>query len=87
MSITGPDSELDPAGRVDWLRENIQVHNRAYYEQDSPLIADVEYDELLRELRFLEDAHPDLITPDSPTQSGVGGSPSTQFSPVKHSFR
>ena len=87
MSITGPDSELDPAGRVDWLREQIHTHNQAYYERDAPIIADAEYDLLMRELRFLEDAHPDLITAQSPTQSGVGGSPSEQFSPVQHRRR
>jgi len=87
VNITGPDSELDPAGRVDWLREAIKVHNQAYYDRDASIIADAEYDQLIRELRFLEDAHPDLITPDSPTHSGVGGSPSEQFSPVKHGRR
>ena len=71
--MTGPDSELDPAGRVDWLRELIHEHNQAYYERDSPIIADADYDLLIRELRFLEEAHPDLITAESPTQSGVGG--------------
>ena len=85
--MTGPDSELDPAGRVDWLRELIHEHNQAYYERDAPIIADADYDLLIRELRFLEEAHPDLITPESPTQSGVGGSPSEQFSPVEHRRR
>ena len=85
--MTGPDSELDPAGRVDWLRELIHEHNQAYYERDAPIIADADYDLLIRELRFLEEAHPDLITAESPTQSGVGGSPSDQFSPVEHRRR
>jgi NAD-dependent DNA ligase len=44
VSITGPDSELDPAGRVDWLREQIHTHNQAYYERDAPIIADADYD-------------------------------------------
>jgi DNA ligase (NAD+) len=85
--MTGPDSELDPAGRVDWLRELIHQHNQAYYERDAPIISDADYDLLIRELRFLEDSHPDLITAESPTQSGIGGSPSEQFSPVQHRRR
>jgi len=87
VSFSGPDGELDPAGRVDWLREQIAEHNQAYYERDAPIIADAEYDLLMRELRFLEAAHPDLLTPQSPTQAGVGGSPSEQFSPVEHRRR
>jgi DNA ligase (NAD+) len=81
-----PDPELDPAGRVDWLRDQIRTHNRAYYELDAPLIADADYDQLVRELQALETAHPDLITPDSPTQT-VGGPLSVQFAPVEHRIR
>lgn len=77
------DGVLDPAGRIDELREIIRHHSRLYYEQDSPEIPDAEFDALLRELIALEDQHPDLITPDSPTQS-VGGSATTTFSPVEH---
>ncbi|MFM7069197.1 MAG: NAD-dependent DNA ligase LigA, partial [Actinomycetes bacterium] len=79
-----PDAGLDPAGRVDWLVSQIRHHDRAYYEQDTPEIPDADYDALVRELRTLEAEHPDLITPDSPTQHGVGGAPSTQFAPVEH---
>ncbi len=86
MPDPGPDPELDPAGRVDWLREEIRRHNRAYYELDEPTIPDVDYDLLVRELQALESAHPDLITPDSPTQQ-VGGPVSSQFSPVEHRVR
>ena len=82
----GPDAELDPAGRIDWLREQIHRHNRAYYELDAPSIPDADYDLLVRDLQALEAAHPDLITPDSPTQQ-VGGPTSTQFSPVQHAVR
>ena len=78
------DGVLDPAGRIDELREVIRRHNRLYYEQDSPEIPDADFDALLRELRTLEEQHPDLITPDSPTQS-VGGAASTTFAPVEHS--
>lgn len=77
------DGVLDPAGRIDELRGVIRRHNRLYYEQDSPEIPDAEFDALLRELRALEDAHPDLITPDSPTQS-VGGAATTTFASVEH---
>ena len=83
MAATGPDRELDPAGRVDWLRDLIRRHNRAYYELDAPTVPDADYDLLVRELQALEAAHPDLVTPDSPTRQ-VGGSASTQFSPVRH---
>lgn len=81
-----PDPELDPAGRVDWLRDQIRTHNRAYYELDAPIIADADYDLLVRELQALEAAHPDLVTPDSPTRE-VGGPVSTQFAPVEHRIR
>ncbi|CAB4627347.1 MAG: NAD-dependent DNA ligase LigA [Actinobacteria bacterium] len=77
------DGVLDPAGRIDELREIIRHHSRLYYEQDSPEIPDAEFDVLLRELAALEEEHPDLITPDSPTQS-VGGSATITFSSVEH---
>lgn len=80
----GPDPELDPAGRVDWLREQIARHNKAYYEDDAPLISDADYDALMRDLRILEASHPDLISADSPTQVGIGGEPSSQFAAVVH---
>ncbi|MFZ4519263.1 MAG: NAD-dependent DNA ligase LigA [Microthrixaceae bacterium] len=81
-----PDPDLDPAGRVDWLRGEIRRHNRAYYELDAPIVADADYDLLVRELQALEAAHPDLITPDSPTQT-VGAPVATQFAPVEHRTR
>jgi len=77
------DGVLDPAGRIDQLREIIRHHSRLYYEHDAPEIPDAEFDALLRELSQLEEQHPDLITPDSPTQS-VGGSATVTFSPVEH---
>lgn len=77
------DGVLDPAGRIDELREIIRHHSRLYYEQDSPEIPDADFDALLRELELLEEQHPDLITPDSPTQS-VGGSATITFSSVEH---
>lgn len=77
------DGALDPAGRIDELRDVIRRHNRLYYEQDSPEIPDADFDQLLRELIALEDEHPDLITPDSPTQA-VGGAATVTFSSVEH---
>jgi DNA ligase (NAD+) len=73
----------DPAGRVAELRSLIEYHNRRYFELDEPEISDAEYDELVRELRALEEAHPDLLTPDSPTQR-PGGAPTSLFAPVRH---
>jgi DNA ligase (NAD+) len=86
VTAAGPDPELDPAGRVDWLREQIRRHDRAYYELDAPTIPDADYDALVRDLRTLEAEHPDLVTPDSPTRT-VRGAASTQFAPVLHRRR
>lgn len=72
--------------RAEWLRAEIHRHNRLYHEQDDPEIPDSEYDALYRELRELEEAHPDLVTPDSPTQA-VGSRPSEAFAPVEHGAR
>jgi len=75
--------ELDPAGRIDELRSTIRYHNKRYYELDEPEIPDAEWDALMHELKLLEELHPDLITPDSPTQV-VGGAVSTTFAEVVH---
>ena len=69
--------------RAEKLRDEINYHNYLYYVLDSPEIPDSEYDRLLRELEELEAAHPELITPDSPTQR-VGAQPLEAFSEVKH---
>jgi DNA ligase (NAD+) len=61
----------------------ITEHNHRYHVLDAPLISDAEYDALMRELRALEERHPDLRTPDSPTQK-VGDVISTDFAPVEH---
>jgi DNA ligase (NAD+) len=73
----------DPTLRVAELREQIRQHNYRYYVLDEPTVSDAEYDTLMRELRAIETAHPDLITPDSPTQR-VGGSASEKFAKVRH---
>ena len=69
--------------RLHELREAIHLHQHQYYVENRPSISDAEYDALFRELQALETAHPELITPDSPTQR-VGGQPAEGFEPVEH---
>ncbi|HJX70154.1 MAG TPA: NAD-dependent DNA ligase LigA, partial [Dehalococcoidia bacterium] len=69
--------------RIEELRGLINYHNYRYYVLDSPEISDAEYDELMRELKRLEGEHPELITPDSPTQR-VGAAPVEAFGVVEH---
>jgi DNA ligase (NAD+) len=69
--------------RADGLRKQIAKHDRLYYERDDPEISDTEYDDLLRELRELEEANPELVTTDSPTQR-VSGAPLEKFGTVTH---
>jgi len=77
-------TERDEAeARAGELRELIRYHNQRYYELDEPEISDAEYDELVQELARIEAEHPDLVTPDSPTQR-PGGAASITFSPVPH---
>lgn len=73
----------DVAGEIAALRETIDQHNYRYFVLDAPLVADAEYDGLLRRLRELEALRPELITPDSPTQR-VGGVASGDFAKVTH---
>jgi len=65
------------------LRNEIRKHDQAYYVQDAPLISDAQYDALMHELQKLEVAHPEWITPDSPTQR-VGGAPLPSFASIRH---
>lgn len=69
--------------RILELRRAIERHNQLYYVEDSPEIGDAEYDTLMRELRTLEEKHPDLADPASPTQR-VSGQPKTGFRTVQH---
>ena len=69
--------------RAAWLKSELNRHSHAYYVLDNPSIPDAEYDRMFRELVELEQAHPDLITSDSPTQR-VGGKPLPQFDQVRH---
>ena len=71
--------------KIQTLREKINFHAHRYYELDDPLIADSEYDQLFQELLNLEELHPELITPDSPSQR-VGGKPLEKFKSVRHTY-
>jgi len=69
--------------RVVELRKEIDYHNHRYYVLDDPVISDAEYDKLMTELRGLEEQHPELVAPDSPTQR-VGAAPAQGFAEVQH---
>jgi DNA ligase (NAD+) len=71
--------------RVEELRRLLQQASYAYYVMDAPIMEDVIYDRLYRELQDLEERHPDWVTPDSPTQR-VGDRPSEQFTSVRHNI-
>jgi len=77
-------SQESVAHTIEALREKIRHHEHLYYVLDSPAISDAEFDDLMRQLQRLESEHPDLITPDSPTQR-VGGKPKEGFPKVAHS--
>ena len=72
-----------PEQRINELRKQIRYHDRKYYVEASPEISDLQYDKLLRELEDLEQQHPELVTPDSPTQR-VGEMPVDHLDPVEH---
>ncbi|HEY0840049.1 MAG TPA: NAD-dependent DNA ligase LigA, partial [Vulgatibacter sp.] len=76
-------SKTDAAKRIEILRDEIREHDRRYYVLDAPVISDAAYDALFRELQALEAEHPDLVTPESPTQR-VGGAPAEGFEKVVH---
>ncbi len=71
------------AQNIEHLRDQLREHNYHYYVLDNPVIPDAEYDRLFRQLQQLEQEHPELITPDSPTQR-VGATPLDAFSQVEH---
>ena len=79
---TGP-AAADWRARAAWLHTELHRHAHAYYVLDNPSIPDADYDAMFRELQLLEAAHPELISPDSPTQR-VGGAPLPEFSQVTH---
>jgi len=74
----------DPRKEADELREAIRHHEHQYYVLDQPEISDTEYDDLMRQLQKIEQLHPELATPDSPTRR-VGGKPREGFQKVRHS--
>ena len=74
---------MDPREEIDGLRRTLNEHNYRYYVLDAPTIPDYEYDRLLRRLEELEGEHPELVTPDSPTQR-VGGQAVEGFAQVEH---
>jgi DNA ligase (NAD+) len=74
---------VTPARRVDQLRQEIRRHEELYYVQAAPEISDAQFDALMNELKTLEAQHPELRTPDSPTQR-VGGRPAEGFATVEH---
>ena len=83
MAKAVPLSQRSPEGEIAAIRSEIERHNRLYYVEATPEISDLEFDRLLKRLEALEAAHPELITPESPTQR-VGGEPLPGFRTVKH---
>lgn len=77
------DTSDNAAQRIQALRAELDEHNYRYYVLDEPSVPDVEYDRLFRELQALEAEHPELVTPDSPTQR-VGGEALSAFGEVRH---
>jgi DNA ligase (NAD+) len=82
MSTPIPDKKIEK--RIEALREKIRHHEYRYYVLDDPELSDADFDKLMNELKRLEAEHPELITPDSPTQR-VGGKPREGFVKAKHS--
>ena len=82
--MSEPDPTRDIARKIEKLREELRHHEHLYYVLDKPEISDAEYDALMNELKRLEAAHPELVTPDSPTQR-VGGKPAEGFKKAQHS--
>ncbi|HEX5980684.1 MAG TPA: hypothetical protein VFY52_06305, partial [Thermoleophilaceae bacterium] len=74
---------MSAAERAQELRKQLEYHNHRYYVLDDPEISDAGYDALLNELRDIEAEHPELLTPDSPTQR-VGAEPLDKFDQVRH---
>ena len=77
-------AETAVARKIEKLRNELRRQEHLYYVLDAPEISDAEYDALMNELKKLETAHPELVTPDSPTQR-VGGKPAEGFKKAQHS--
>ena len=84
MAHESSNAALSPQQRIDVLREELRHHEYLYYVQDAPEWTDAQYDARMNQLRALEAEHPELLTPDSPTQR-VGGKPKEGFAKVAHS--
>ena len=80
---SGYVTDKEATERIAALREELDRHNHLYYVLDQPAISDAQYDALLRQLRRLEEEHPELVTPESPTQR-VGAEPAKGFAEVRH---
>jgi DNA ligase (NAD+) len=81
--VVATRTQKDVQRRLDELRQQVDHHLHRYHVLDEPEVSDAEYDRLYDELKALEEEHPDLITPDSPTQR-VGAPPSERFQKVQH---
>ena len=77
---------MTAADRIEALRREIRRHEELYYVHAQPEISDAEFDALMLQLQALEAEHPDLVTPDSPTQR-VGGRPAEGFAVVRHAVQ
>ena len=74
---------MDIQKEIEKLRRELEYHSRLYYVEDAPVISDYEFDMLMNRLKELEAEHPELVTPDSPTQR-VGGQALSKFEQVRH---
>src|SRR5512134_1458817 len=86
QAAAGAEPPAEVSQRHAQLADELTEHQYRYYVLDAPTISDAEFDRQLRELAVLEEEYPALRTPDSPTQR-VGGTFSTQFTPVQHAER
>jgi DNA ligase (NAD+) len=84
MATVAKNKSRGVAPEIEKLRDEIRHHEHLYYVLDAPELPDADFDRLMQELKRLEAAHPELITPDSPTQR-VGGKPREGFVKVAHS--
>jgi DNA ligase (NAD+) len=83
MASTKPSHSREIAKEIEHLREEIRRHEYLYFVEDNPEISDAAFDRLMNRLKELEAQHPELITPDSPTQR-AGGAPREGFQEVRH---
>lgn len=83
MRLGGKGDNMDIQAKIQQLRDQLNLWSHQYYDQDAPTVSDYEYDMALREMEELEAAHPEYLTPDSPTQR-VGGQALDMFQQVRH---